>query len=113
MIAFILPNEKGTKQLSEYVVTVDSVQKVTGIVFFPCLQDTLKNRLAETSDINKWDFNVTATSSTRGSIHNNSASDTSNITSGQKQCAAITKSGKRCKRLAIAGSDYCWQHQKY
>jgi len=54
MIAFILPNEKGMKQLSEYVVTVDSVQKVTGIDFFPCLPDTLKNRLEETSDISKW-----------------------------------------------------------
>src|SRR5664280_391374 len=106
MIAFILPNEKGIKQLSEYVVTVDDVEKVTGIDFFPCLPDTLKNRLEETSDISKWDFNVTSTSSTRRSFHNNSVSDTSKITSDQKQCAAITKSGKRCKRLAMAGSDY-------
>jgi endonuclease G len=58
MIAFILPNEKGMKQLSEYVVTVDSVQKVTGIDFFPCLPDTLKNRLEETSDISKWSFTL-------------------------------------------------------
>ena len=112
MMAFILPNEKGMNSLQDYVVTVDSVQKVTGIVFFPCLPDTLRNRLEETSDIGKWDFNIKATSSTRKYVHNNSASDTPNITSSQKQCAAITKSGKRCKRLAIAGSVYCWQHQK-
>jgi endonuclease G len=113
MIAFILPNEKGTKQLSEYVVTVDSVHNVTGIDFFPCLPDTLRNRLEETSDISKWDFNITSTYSSRKSIQYNSVADTSNVTSGQKQCIAITKSGKRCKRLAIEGSDYCWQHQKY
>jgi endonuclease G len=58
MIAFILPNEKGVKQLSEFVVTVDSVQKVTGIDFFHCLPDTLKNRLESTSDISKWSFTL-------------------------------------------------------
>jgi len=113
MIAFILPNEKGIKQLSEYVVTVDSVHEVTGIDFFSCLPDTLRNRLEETSDISKWDFNMITKSSTGRSGQFNGVSDTSSITSGQKQCAAITKSGRRCKRLAMAGSDYCWQHQKY
>src|SRR5690606_6377291 len=28
-----------------------------------------------------------------------------------RQCAALTKSGTRCKRTAIAGSDYCSTHQ--
>jgi hypothetical protein len=28
-----------------------------------------------------------------------------------RQCAAITKSGTRCKRNALAGSDYCSTHQ--
>jgi hypothetical protein len=29
-----------------------------------------------------------------------------------RQCAAITKKGKRCSRKAEPGSDYCWQHSK-
>jgi hypothetical protein len=29
-----------------------------------------------------------------------------------QQCAAITKKGTRCKRLAAPGSKYCWQHQR-
>jgi len=112
MIAFILPNEKGMKPLKDYVVTVDSVQKVTGIDFFHCLPDSIQNRLKSTSDISKWDFKIAFTSSTRRYVQFNGTSDTSNITSGQKQCAAITKSGTRCKRQAMPGSDYCWQHQK-
>lgn len=32
--------------------------------------------------------------------------------SSRKQCAAITKDGTRCKRLAAEGSIYCWQHQR-
>jgi endonuclease G, mitochondrial len=106
MIAFILPNEKGLKPLQDYVVTVDSVQKVTGIDFFPCLPDSLENRLEKTSDISKWSFNLTSISSSGKSVQYNGTANTTNIT-------AITKAGTRCKRLAMAGSDYCWQHQKY
>jgi hypothetical protein len=29
-----------------------------------------------------------------------------------RQCAAMTKAGTRCKRTAVAGSDYCATHQK-
>jgi endonuclease YncB( thermonuclease family) len=29
------------------------------------------------------------------------------------RCIAITKNGTRCKRRAMPGSDYCWQHQNY
>ncbi len=28
------------------------------------------------------------------------------------QCEAITNSGKRCSRVALKGSKYCWQHKK-
>lgn len=27
------------------------------------------------------------------------------------QCTALTKSGRRCKRKTISGSEKCWQHQ--
>ena len=86
MIAFILPNEKGIKPLQDYVVTVDSVQKVTDIDFFHCLPDTLRNRLEETSDISKWDFNITTTSSIRKSVQFIGTTDTSKIVSGKKKC---------------------------
>lgn len=32
------------------------------------------------------------------------------VHSKSKQCAAVTKKGKRCKRNAENGSIYCWQH---
>ncbi len=28
------------------------------------------------------------------------------------QCQAITNSGKRCSRVALKGSKYCWQHKE-
>ena len=33
-------------------------------------------------------------------------------TSGKAQCAAITRKGTRCKRMAQPGSAYCWQHSR-
>jgi hypothetical protein len=30
----------------------------------------------------------------------------------RQQCAAITKKGTRCSRLADVGSAYCWQHKR-
>lgn len=37
MIALVLPNESSKNQLNEYVVTVDYVESLTGIDFFPAL----------------------------------------------------------------------------
>lgn len=31
----------------------------------------------------------------------------------EQQCQAITKKGTQCKRKAVAGSIYCWQHKNY
>jgi endonuclease G len=57
MIGFILPNEKGSGQLSNYSVSVDSVEKVTKIDFFHNLPDSLKNRLERGVDLKLWKFN--------------------------------------------------------
>ena len=51
MISFILPNEKGTKNLNEYVCTTDSLEKITNIDFFPVLEDNLEEKLE--SEIHK------------------------------------------------------------
>lgn len=45
MIAFVLPNTQEKRQLRDYAVTVDSVERLTNIDFFPQLSDTLENRL--------------------------------------------------------------------
>ena len=96
MIAFILPNEKGVKQLSDYVVTVDDVERQTGIDFFPCLPDSLENSLEKTSDISKWSFKLLSISSSGTSV----------------QCKAIAKTtGQRCKNRTTNINGYCYLHQ--
>ncbi len=56
MIAFLVPNAKSDKPLYEFVVSVDSIEKMTGIDFFPKLDDKTENRLEKNSDYKAWSF---------------------------------------------------------
>lgn len=56
MIAFLMPNEDSEKGLYEFVVSVDEVEKLTGINFFPKLEDSIENQLEKSSDYKDWSF---------------------------------------------------------
>lgn len=56
MIAFLVPNAKSNKPLYEFVVSVDRIEKMTGIDFFPKLDDKTENRLEKNSDYKAWSF---------------------------------------------------------
>jgi len=56
MIAFLIPNSKSDKPLYEFVVSVDSIEKMTGIDFFPKLDDKTENSLEKNSDYKAWSF---------------------------------------------------------
>ncbi len=57
MIAFLVPSEKSDKPLYTFVVSVDSVEKMTGIDFFPKLDDATEKHLEKSSDYKSWSFN--------------------------------------------------------
>ena len=54
MIAFLIPNQKSDKSLFNYVVSVDSLEKRTGIDFFSKLDNQLENDLERRSDYKSW-----------------------------------------------------------
>ncbi|MCZ8198381.1 MAG: DNA/RNA non-specific endonuclease [Flavobacterium sp.] len=56
MIAFLIPNEDSEKGLYEFVVSVDEIEKLTGINFFPKLEDSIENQLEKSSDYKNWSF---------------------------------------------------------
>ena len=57
MIAFLMPHENSSKPLYEFVVSVDEVEALTGIDFFPELDDTIENKLEASSSYKDWSFN--------------------------------------------------------
>ena len=57
MIGFLIPNAKSEKPLYSYVVAVDKIEQLTGIDFFPQLDDTVENQLERNTDYSGWIFN--------------------------------------------------------
>ncbi|HLP64048.1 DNA/RNA non-specific endonuclease [Flavobacterium sp.] len=56
MIAFLVPHRDSDRPLYEFVVSVDEVEKRTGIDFFPKLNDADEVRLEKNSDYKNWSF---------------------------------------------------------
>lgn len=54
MIGLVLKNEASSKNLEQFVVVVDSIEKLTGIDFFPGLDDKLENQLEGKITSNEW-----------------------------------------------------------
>jgi endonuclease G len=57
MIAFLVPNAESNAPLYNFVVSVDRIEKLTGIDFFPQLEDRTENQLEKSSDYKSWSFN--------------------------------------------------------
>ncbi|WP_299399352.1 DNA/RNA non-specific endonuclease [uncultured Gelidibacter sp.] len=57
MIAFLMPHKDSNEPLYNFVVPVDSVEVLTGIDFFPALEDSLEDRLEASADYKGWKFN--------------------------------------------------------
>ena len=56
MIAFLMPHKDSNKPLYEFVVSVDEIEKLTGIDFFSELEDSLENKLEASSSYKNWSF---------------------------------------------------------
>ena len=54
MIGLILPNASSQKSLDQFVVTVDEIEKETGIDFFSGLDDQLENQLESNIQMENW-----------------------------------------------------------
>lgn len=113
-IGFLLPNESSDRQLQEFAVSIDSVEKVTGIDFFHLLPDNQEINLESSVCISCWSWKKISTSHNSGTTvkptsgsHSNSGTKTS---SGSVQCSGTTQAGNRCKRMTTNANGRCYQH---
>lgn len=53
-IGFIYKNEKGNRPKGDYVNTVDDVERITGIDFFPALPDDVEKRVEAKANLGNW-----------------------------------------------------------
>lgn len=55
-IAFLLPHKDSNRPLYEFTVSIDEIERITGIDFFPALPDNLENKLESSSSYKGWSF---------------------------------------------------------
>lgn len=56
MLAFLLNHNDSDMPLYKFVVSVDEVEKLTGIDFFPELNDAIENKIEASSSYKNWSF---------------------------------------------------------
>ncbi|QNK76224.1 DNA/RNA non-specific endonuclease [Winogradskyella sp. PAMC22761] len=56
MLAFLMDHENSSLPLYKFVVPVDSLETLTGIDFFPELDDSIENKLEASSSYKSWSF---------------------------------------------------------
>lgn len=95
-IGFIFTNESSSSPLSDYAVTIDSVESFTKLDFFPAIPDKLERKIESKLDKAAWRLTETGVEEAVDPV--------------AVQCSAITKQGARCKRIALPGSKFCKQH---
>ena len=57
IIAFMMPAQDSDAPLYNFVTSVDNIEKITGIDFFPNLEDSLENELEKNNNYKAWSFN--------------------------------------------------------
>ncbi len=108
-IAFLLPNEASHLHLQYFSISIDSLEKLSGINFFDKLPDEIETNLENTICLPCWDWEQGHSSS---QIHEKNYSETVPIHHGEiVQCSAITKAKSRCKRMTSNSSGRCYQHE--
>lgn len=56
VIAFLIPHKDSHEPLYNFVVSVDVLEKLTGIDFFPELEDNIENKVEASSSYKAWSF---------------------------------------------------------
>lgn len=53
-IGFVMPNENSSEPLEYFAMTVDEVEEITGIDFFPSLPDDIEETIESSLDVSLW-----------------------------------------------------------
>ncbi len=98
-IGFILLNEGSTVSLQQFAVTIDSVERFTGIDFFPAVPDNQENLIEKEVCLKCWSW-----------AGSKSGKDMGIKASSSVQCNGLTKAGNRCRNKTLNPEGYCYLH---
>ena len=49
-----MKNEAGSRNLSQYAVSIDEVEKITGMDFFSGLDDSIEDQIEKSFNLSQW-----------------------------------------------------------
>ena len=101
-IGFIMRNTSSSEPLQNFAVTIDSVEKFTGIDFYPALPDAQEKIIEKTLCLDCWTWT---------SVKTDNGNSGENKSSTSVQCKGTTQSGARCKNNTLNASGYCYLHE--
>jgi endonuclease G len=101
-IGFVMENASASGDLSNFAVSIDSVERFTGIDFFPSLEDAAETTLEKTVCTSCWTWEISRPSN---------SGETKPAGGETVQCSGTTQAGNRCKRMTTDPSGRCYQHQ--
>jgi endonuclease G len=104
-IGFLLPNTSSQLPLTAFVVTIDSIERLTRIDFFHSFPDLLEKSLEQDVCMSCWDWTPARISG--GDPDNVRSTDTGSTST---QCKGTTQSGNRCRNNTRSPSGYCHLH---
>jgi len=116
-IGFVMKNESSVDPLQNFAVPIDSVEKLTGIDFFPKLSDDQERTIEKTVCKDCWTWKIQKIKSKKvdqSDVSESEKSKSKNLfLQHSLQCTANTKSGSRCKRTTKSANQKCFQHGGY
>ena len=51
-----MPNENSSKSLASFAVSIDEVEEITGLDFFPAIPDDQEEEIEKNFNASKWSF---------------------------------------------------------
>ncbi|WP_069659203.1 DNA/RNA non-specific endonuclease [Arcticibacter eurypsychrophilus] len=111
-IGFIIPNTGSNESLLNFAVSIDQVERITGIDFFPLLPDKQENLIESSLNTTAWIWKSSPSSSKSKSVSKRRVSSLKyNRTTTYVQCSGTTKKGLRCGNKTKNASGRCYLHQ--
>jgi len=98
-VGFLMPNASSSAGLAQFAVTVDSVERVTGLDFFPGLPDAQEAQLEGEVCVPCWTWTSAPTGGGGGEAAGESV-----------RCTGTIQKGERCKRMTRSPNGRCYQH---
>lgn len=112
-IGLIIANEGSKMPLKTFAVSIDSVERLTGLDFFPWMSEPVEAKTEARLCLDCWSwgkghYDKVKNSQSGHSSHHEISNKDSDLE--ENRCSGITKKGNRCKRkVRISGSN-CFQH---